>query len=146
MSGNWFHDSFKISQPIILLQRNGVIPIRTPITFKVRFFQSFKLKRILHTDYLARVVAFQNGYMIPLSRIQVCHSSQAVTPVRTLFATQSHPNPVATSSGLYPSHHISENIELPSIIHTNISHPLSSNVTPTQTPTASILTQVVWGN
>ncbi len=75
VSGNWFYDFLKISQPIILLHRNGVIPIRTPITFEVGFFQSFKLKRILHTDYLARFVAFQNGYMIPLSKIQVCHSS-----------------------------------------------------------------------
>ncbi len=89
-----------------------MIPICTPVTFEVRFFQSFKLRRILHTDYLARVVAFQNGYMIPLSRIQVCHSSQAMTPVRTLIATKSHPEPVATSSGLYPSHLIPEHLEL----------------------------------
>ncbi len=58
VSGIWFYDFLKISQPIILLYRNGVIPIHTPIMFKVGFFQSFKLKRILHTDYLARVVAF----------------------------------------------------------------------------------------
>ncbi len=63
VSGNWFYDFLKISQPIILLHRNGVIPICTPVKFKVRFFQSFKLKRILHTDYPARVVRFQNGYM-----------------------------------------------------------------------------------
>ncbi len=87
VSGNWFYDFLKISQPIILFHRNGVIPIRTPVTFKLRFYQSFKLKRILHTDYLARVVAFQNGYMIPLSRIQVCHSSLVVTPVCTLLTT-----------------------------------------------------------
>ncbi len=59
VSGNWFYDFLKISQPIILFHRNGVIPIHTPVTFEVRFFQSFKLKQILHTDYLARVVAFQ---------------------------------------------------------------------------------------
>ncbi len=87
VSGNWFYDFLKISQPIILLHRNGVIPICTPVTFEVGFFQSFKLKRILHTDYLARVVAFQNGCMIRLSRIQVCHSSLVVTPVRTLLTT-----------------------------------------------------------
>ncbi len=75
VSGNCFYDFMKISQPIILLHRNGVIPICTPVMFEVRFFQSFKLKCILHTDYLAWVVAFQNRYMIPLSRIQVCHSS-----------------------------------------------------------------------
>ncbi len=60
VSGNWFYDFLKISQPIILLHRNGVISIPTPVTFELGFFQSFKLKRILHTDYLARVVAFQN--------------------------------------------------------------------------------------
>ncbi len=75
VSGNWFYDFPKLSQPIILLHMNGGIPICTPITFEIRFFQSSKLKRILHTDYLARVVAFQNGYLIPLSRIQVCHYS-----------------------------------------------------------------------
>ncbi len=135
MSANWFYDFLKISQPIILLHWNGVIPICTPVTFDVGFFQSFKLKRILHTDYLGRVVSFQNGYMIPLSRIQVCHSSRVVTSVRTLLATQSHPDPVATSSGLYPSRQIAETTELPSIMPTNLSNPSSSNVTPTQTPT-----------
>ncbi len=69
VSRNCFYKFLKISQPIILLHRNGVIPIRTPVTFEVGFLQSFKLRYILHTDYLARVVAFQNGYMIPLSRI-----------------------------------------------------------------------------
>ncbi len=86
VSGNWFYDFFKISQPIILLHRNGVILILTSVTFKLGFLQSFKLKHILHTDYLAWVVTFQNGYMIPLSRIQVCHSSWVVTPVRLLHS------------------------------------------------------------
>ncbi len=104
--------------------------------FEVIFFQSFKLKRILHTDYLTTVVTFQNGYISPLSRIQVCHSSRVVTPVHTLLTTQLHPEPVATSSGLYSSHQIAETIELHSIVPTNLSHPLSSNVTLTQTPTA----------
>ncbi len=66
VSGNWFYDFIKLSQPIILLHRDSVIPICTPVTFEVGFFQSQNLKHILHTDYLARVVAFQNGYMIPL--------------------------------------------------------------------------------
>ncbi len=64
---------------------------------KLDSFNHKKLKRILHTDYLARVVALQNGYMIPLSKIQVCHSSRIVTPVRTLLATQSRPERVVTS-------------------------------------------------
>ncbi len=98
--GNWFYDFIKLSQPIILLHKDGVIPICTPVTFEVEFFQSQKLKRILHTDYLASVVAFQNGYIIPLSRIQVCHSSRIITPVHTLLVTQSSPESVATSGGL----------------------------------------------
>ncbi len=77
-----------------------------PVTFEVGFFQSQKLKCILHTDYLAIVVTFQKGYMIPLSRIQVYHSSRIVTPVRTLLASQSSPDRVATSSGQYPSHQL----------------------------------------
>ncbi len=88
LSGNWFYDFLKLSQPIILLHRNGVIPTHSPITFEIRFFQSFKLCHILCTDYLARVVAFQNGYMIALSRIQVCHSAN------TLVAATSNPEPV----------------------------------------------------
>ncbi len=65
VSGNWFYDFLKISQPIILLHRNGVILICTPVTFEVRFLQPFKLRRILHTDCLARVTVFtfQNRYM-----------------------------------------------------------------------------------
>ncbi len=140
VSGNWFYDFLKLSQPIILLHRDGVIPIHTPVTFEVGFFQSFKLKRILHTDYLARVVAFQNGYMIPLSRVQVCHSSRVVTPVSTLLATQSCPDRVMTSGGLYPSQQIAESIELSNIV----TNPSTSNVTPSQTPSAPVLTLVVW--
>ncbi len=66
--------------------------------------------------------------------------------VHTLVTTESRPEPVATSSGLYPFHQIADTIELPSIVPTNLSHPLSSNVTPTQTPTAPTITQAVWGN
>ncbi len=141
---NWFYDFLKLSQPIILLHRDGVMPICTSVTFEVGFFQSFKLKRILHTDYLARVIAFQNGYMIPLSRIQVCNSSRVVTPVCTLLATQC-PDRVATFSGLYPSHQFAESIELSGIVTSNLSNPSSSNVTPTQTPTAPTRSQVFWG-
>ncbi len=127
VSSNWFYDFLKISQPIILLHRNGVI--RTPVTFKVRFLQSFKLRCILHTDYLARVVAFQNGYLIPLSGIHVCHSSQAVTPVRTLLTTLSHPDPVATSNGLYLSHNITEQLKFSSITPS----PTTPHIMPTET-------------
>ncbi len=120
VSGNWFYDFLKLSQPIMLLHGNRVIPIRTPITFEIGFFESFKLRRILHTDYLARVVAFQNGYMIPLSRIQVYHSSSPVAPARTLVAATSHPELVAISSGLYPSHPIPKHLELTNIPPTTV--------------------------
>ncbi len=116
VSGNWLYDFIKLSQPIILLHREWVIPILTPVIFEVEFFQSQKLKRILHTEYLARVVPFQNGYMIPLSRIQVCHSSRIVTPVHSILATQSCPERVVTYGGLYPSHQLAEFIELSSIV------------------------------
>ncbi len=115
-----------------------------PVTFEVGFFQSQKLKCILHTDYLARVVAFQNGYMIPLSRIQVCHSSRIVTPVCTLLATQSRLDRVATYCGLYPSHQLAESVELPSIVTSSLSNPSSSRITPTQACTAPNINQVVW--
>ncbi len=145
MSGNWFYDFIKLSQPIILLHWDRVIPISTPVTFEVGIFQSQKLKRILHTDYIARVVAFQNGYMIPLSRIEVCHSSRIVTPARSILATQSCPERVATSGGLYPSHQLAESVELSSIVTSSLSIHSSSNVTPTQTPTAPNISNVVWG-
>ncbi len=145
VSGNWFYDFIKLSQPIILLQRDDVISIHTQVTFQVGFFQSQKLKRILHTDYLDRVVAFQNEYMIHLSGIQVCHSSSIVTPVRTLPAIQSLPDRVAISGGLYPSHQLAESVELSSIVTSSLSNPSNSNITPTQTPTAPNINQVVWG-
>ncbi len=145
VSSNWFYDFIKLSQPIILLYRDVVIPIRTAVTFEVGFFQSQKLKCISHKDYLARVVAFQNRYMIPLSRIQVCHTSRIVTPVRTLLATQSYPERVATSGGLYLSNQLAESVELFSIVTSSLSNPSSSNVTPTQTPTVPNISQVVWG-
>ncbi len=37
VSDNWFYDFIKLSQPIILLHRDGVIPIRTQVTFEVGF-------------------------------------------------------------------------------------------------------------
>ncbi len=43
VSGNWFYDFIKLSQPIVLLHRDGVISIRTPVTFEVGLFQSQKL-------------------------------------------------------------------------------------------------------
>ncbi len=115
------------------------------VTFEVGFFQSQKLKCILQTDYLARVVAFQNRYMIPLSRIQLCHSSRVDTPARSILATRSCPERVATSGGLYPSHQLAESVELSSIVTSSLSIPSSSNVTPIQTPTAPNISQVVWG-
>ncbi len=42
VSGNWFYDLKKNSQPITLLHRNGVIPIRTPLTFEIGLFQCCK--------------------------------------------------------------------------------------------------------
>ncbi len=144
VSFNWFYDFIKLSQPIILLDRDSAIPIRTPVTFEVGFCQSQKLKCILHTDYLARVVAFQNGYMMLLSRIQVCHSSRIVTLVRTLLATQSRSERVAISGGLYPHYQLAESVELSSIVTSSLSKPSSSNITPTQTPTARNISQVVW--
>ncbi len=83
--------------------------------------------------------------MIPLSRIQVCHSSSIVTPVCTLLATQSSPNGAATSGDLYLSHQLTESAELSSIMTNSLSNPSSSNVAPTQTPTAPNISQVVWG-
>ncbi len=61
VSGNWLYDFLKLSQQIILLHRNGVIPLRTQVTYTIGFFQSFKLRRILKTNYFARIVAFQNN-------------------------------------------------------------------------------------
>ncbi len=89
VSGNLFYDFLKLSKQIILLHRNGVIPIRTPMTFEIGFFQSFKLRHILERDYLARVVAFHDGYMTSMSEIHVYHPSLDVAPVRTLLTTQS---------------------------------------------------------
>ncbi len=116
-----------------------------PVTFEVGFFQSQKLKHILHTDYLARGVAFQNEYMIPLSRIKVCHSPRIVTPAHRILATQSCPERVATSGGQYSSHKLAESVELSSIVTSSLSIPSSSNITPTQTPTAPNISNVVWG-
>ncbi len=144
VSVNWFYDFIKLSQPIILFHRDVIIPIRMPFTFEVGFFKSKKLKCILHTDYLASVVTFQNGYIIPLSRIQVCHSSRIVTPVRTLLATQSCSDRVAKSGGLYPSHQLAESVELSSLVTRFLSNPPNSNVTLTQTPNAPNISQVVW--
>ncbi len=143
VSGNWFYDFLKLSQPLILLHRNGVIPIRTPITFEIRFFQSFKLRCILERDYLARVVTFQDGYMTSLSEIHICHSSLDVAPVRTLLATQSQHEPVETSSGLYPQMSLPDNIELPTITITNPTNTTPIPTTISETSTASTLQQVV---
>ncbi len=80
------------------------------MTFEIGFFQSFKLRRILESDYLASVVAFQDGYMTSMSEIHVCHPSLDVVLVRTLITTQSQSDPVATSSGIYTRTSLPENI------------------------------------
>ncbi len=113
ISGNWFYDFLKMSQPIILLHRNGIIPMHMSLTFEIGLFQQFKLKCIVQGTYLARVVTFQNGYMIPLSRIQVCNSMLPVAPDNTrIAAIASCPDPATTSSGLYPIHAIYHPTEL----------------------------------
>ncbi len=71
----------------------------------IGLFQRFKLRCILRGNYLAGVVTFQNGYMIPLSRIQVYNNAFPVTPeYNRLMATASCPSPTTTSSGLYSMH------------------------------------------
>ncbi len=71
--------------------------------FEICLFQRFKLRRIVQGNYLARVIAFQNGYMIPLSRIQVCNHTLPVTPDNPrVAAAASCASPVMTSSGLNP--------------------------------------------
>ncbi len=42
--GNWLYDFLKISKLIILIHRDGLIPIRTPNTFEIGLFQPFKLR------------------------------------------------------------------------------------------------------
>ncbi len=80
VSGNWLHDFLKISKPIFLIHRDCTKPIYTPITFELDLFQCVKLRRIVKGHYLARIVFFQNDYIIPLSRIQVCNYSLPVAP------------------------------------------------------------------
>ncbi len=74
----------------------------------------------MRTDYLARVVAFQNRCMIPLSTIQVCHSLSPVAHVSTLVDAYTTPELIATSSGPYPSHPIPEHLELTTISSTTV--------------------------
>ncbi len=124
----------------------GLFLKRTPMTFEIGFFQSFKLRRILERDYLARVVAFQDGYMTSMSEIHVRHPCLDVAPVRTLLTTQSQHDPVATSSSLYSTSSLPENIELPTI---TIASPTNTPPIPTttcETPTASTLQQALWAN
>ncbi len=105
VSGNWLYDFLKLSKPIFLIHRDCTRPIRTPVTFELGWFQRFKLRQIVNGQYLARIVAFQNDTMIPLSRKQVCNHSLPIAPPDLSVATAaSCPLPAMTSSGLYPSH------------------------------------------
>ncbi len=54
-----FYDFIKISRPIVLIHRDGTIPICTHVTFEHGLFQRFKLRRIVEGNYLARIVAFR---------------------------------------------------------------------------------------
>ncbi len=74
------------------------------------------------------------------------HLSQALTPVRTSLTMPSHPDSVATSSGLYPSHNITERLEFSSITPTTIPNPTTPHITPTKTPTAPTVPHVVLAN
>lgn len=84
--------------------------------------------------------------MIPLSQILVHHSTLPVQPVRTLLATQSHHDPLATCSGLYPSHTIPERLELPTFTPSTSQSTTPGQPTLSETPTAPQLAQVVWAN
>ncbi len=66
--------------------------------------------------------------------------------VRTLLTPQSHSDPVATSSELYPAHNITEHLELSSITPTTIDRQTTPHITPTETPTAPSVRHVVWAN
>ncbi len=57
--GNWFYDFLKLSKPIIILHRNGVVPIRTSINFEIGFFQHFKLRCIMHTNFWQELLNFK---------------------------------------------------------------------------------------
>ncbi len=73
------------------------------ITFELGLFQYFKLRRIVKGNYLARIVAFQNGYMIPLSKMLVCNILLLVTPDNHMVAALHFALCLAAiSSRLYP--------------------------------------------
>ncbi len=107
VSENWLYDFLKLSKPIFLIHRDFTRPIRTPVTFKLGWFQHFKLRWIVNGQYLARIVTFQNDTMIPLSRLQVCNQSLPIAPPYLSVTTvASCPLRATSSSGLYPTHAI----------------------------------------
>ncbi len=125
VSGNWFYDFFEAF-------RDCNRPIRTTTTFELGLFQCFKLRRILRGQYFARIVAFQNDAMIPLSHIEVCnHSHRIESADISITTTASCPLPAATSSGLYPSHAIYQHAEPNHNIHNT--DPTVTDITPTVT-------------
>ncbi len=127
VSENWIYHFLKISKPIFLIHRDCKRPIRTPIflihrdckrpiqiptTFELGLLQRFKLRWILTGQYLATIVAFQNDVLIPLSLIQVCNYSLAISsPDNSVNTIASCPLWAVTSSGLYPTHAISQQAE-----------------------------------
>ncbi len=115
--------------------------MRTPVTFEVGFFSITKAETYITHRLFSKDCCLSEWIYL----IQVCHSSRIVTPVCTLLATQSRPERVATSCGLYTFHQLAESVELSSIVTSSLSNPSSSNMTPTQAPTASNISQVVWG-
>ncbi len=126
MSGNWLYDFLKLSKPIFLIHRDCTRPIRSPVTFELGWFQGFKLRRIVNSQYLARIVAFQNDTMVPLSRIQVCNQSLPIAPPDLSVATVvSCPLPATTSIRFYPIYAIYHQAEPEHNVHnsdSNLAH------------------------
>ncbi len=143
VSGNLFYNFLKLSSPIVLLHRNGILPIRTPLTFEIGCLQSIKLRCILSSEYLVSVVAFQNGYMKPLSQVQVYHTSDTIRPARPSTSQQSNPDTVASPSVLYPCLPITSQPTLTSPT-TTITSP--SCISPHEQPSAPKSPTVIWPN
>ncbi len=105
VSGNWLYDFLKLFKPIFIIPRDCTKHICMPITFELGWFQHVKNRRIVNGEYLARIIAFQNDTMIPLSHIQVCnHSLPIASGGLSVTTTASCPLPAVTSSRPYPSH------------------------------------------
>ncbi len=125
--GNYIYLFLKISKLIYLIHWDCNCPICTLTTFNLGLFQLFKLRRILTGQYLARVLAFQNYMLIPLSCIQVYTQHNApqtfqndmLIPLSCIQVYTRHngpqtadnvtrtatsPMPVAIRSRLHPTH------------------------------------------